>query len=92
MLAVLKCGATFLPLDPDLPSNFVGNILTEARVRLVLTTRNLSIEIAQIQEQSNSKLHSKLLFADEIIRNDTSSTEGTVSYYVLICSSFFFIQ
>ena len=36
-LAVLKCGATYVPLDPDYPRERLGFILLDARVRAVIT-------------------------------------------------------
>nr|BAV57443.1 NRPS (C-A-PCP-TE) [Streptomyces sp. SANK 60404] len=40
-LAVLKAGAAWLPLDPQYPADRLAHQLTDARVRTVLTTRDL---------------------------------------------------
>jgi iturin family lipopeptide synthetase A len=40
MLAVLQCGAAYLPLDPGLGPQRVGAVLAESGVRLMLTSEN----------------------------------------------------
>ncbi|MEP5767386.1 amino acid adenylation domain-containing protein, partial [Nisaea sp.] len=42
MLATLKTGAAYLPLDPDLPQDRLGYMLEEAEVALVLTREALA--------------------------------------------------
>ncbi|WP_461089341.1 amino acid adenylation domain-containing protein [Streptomyces incanus] len=37
LLAVLKAGAAYLPVDPDYPADRIGHLLTEARPALLLT-------------------------------------------------------
>ncbi|AUS81156.1 hypothetical protein C1701_25620 [Actinoalloteichus sp. AHMU CJ021] len=43
MLAVLKAGATFLPIDPDYPADRIAYILDDAEPALVLTTATLDL-------------------------------------------------
>ena len=38
ILATLKCGAAYLPLDPEVPSIRLAGLIADARPRLVLTT------------------------------------------------------
>ncbi|MBY4950020.1 AMP-binding protein, partial [Cupriavidus respiraculi] len=45
LLAVLKAGAAYLPLDPELPSHRLAHLLNDAKVRLVLTSRALADRI-----------------------------------------------
>ncbi|MFJ5122892.1 amino acid adenylation domain-containing protein [Kitasatospora sp. NPDC088548] len=42
LLAVLKSGAAYLPLDPDLPARRMSFMLADAEVPLLLTQRSLS--------------------------------------------------
>jgi amino acid adenylation domain-containing protein len=46
LLAVLKCGATYLPLDPALPRERVQFILEEADVKAVLTNEAEALRLA----------------------------------------------
>ncbi|MBY4950030.1 AMP-binding protein, partial [Cupriavidus respiraculi] len=41
LLAVLKAGAAYLPLDPELPSHRIAYLLDDARVSMILTTGDL---------------------------------------------------
>ncbi|HZF89351.1 amino acid adenylation domain-containing protein [Streptomyces sp.] len=42
LLAVLRTGAAFLPLDPEFPAERLGAVLAEAAPALVVTTRELA--------------------------------------------------
>ena len=42
MLAILKTGGAYLPLDPDLPAERLGYMIEEAKVGLVLSQRGLA--------------------------------------------------
>ncbi len=42
ILGVLKAGAAYLPVDPDLPAERIGHLLTDAEPALVITTAALS--------------------------------------------------
>ena len=43
VIAVLKCGAAYLPIDPQLPSERIKTLLNESKVKLILTNED-SIE------------------------------------------------
>ncbi|QUQ67483.1 non-ribosomal peptide synthetase [Kutzneria sp. CA-103260] len=45
MLAVLKAGATFLPIDPDYPADRISYILDDADPALVLTTATPDLDL-----------------------------------------------
>ncbi|GAA2515262.1 non-ribosomal peptide synthetase [Winogradskya humida] len=47
MLAVLKAGAAFLPLDPDLPTARLDYIVADANAALVLTLDDVSLDDAE---------------------------------------------
>jgi amino acid adenylation domain-containing protein len=46
LLAILKCGAAYLPLDPAYPAERVSFILRDTRARLVVTTAGVSPQVA----------------------------------------------
>ncbi|MER8033008.1 non-ribosomal peptide synthase/polyketide synthase [Streptomyces bauhiniae] len=48
ILAVLKSGAAYLPLDPDLPDTRLTGMLTDARPVLVLTTEDTTLPATDI--------------------------------------------
>jgi amino acid adenylation domain-containing protein len=48
ILAILKAGAAYLPLDPVYPTERVGFMLQDAAVRVVLTQRALADELAEL--------------------------------------------
>ncbi len=45
LLAILKCGAAYVPLDPDYPADRVAFILHDAGAKLLLTTAELAATI-----------------------------------------------
>ena len=45
LLAVLKAGGAYLPLDPDYPSERLGLMMEDSGVRVLLTTRGLSAHL-----------------------------------------------
>jgi amino acid adenylation domain-containing protein len=47
MLAVLKAGAAYLPLDPGYPADRIGYMLTDAQPAVVVTTASLAGTISQ---------------------------------------------
>lgn len=48
LLAVLKCGAAYLPLDPEWPPQRLAFILTDADTRLVLTQEKFTRHFADV--------------------------------------------
>jgi amino acid adenylation domain-containing protein/non-ribosomal peptide synthase protein (TIGR01720 family) len=71
ILAVLKAGATYIPLDPSLPSERLQFILQDAQVNLVILQSNLpfvyphqsihlDIDATKIQQHSEDNLDSKV--------------------------------
>ncbi|MET7613372.1 amino acid adenylation domain-containing protein, partial [Streptomyces seoulensis] len=48
ILAVLKSGAAYLPLDPDLPDTRLTGMLTDARPVLILTTESTTLPATDI--------------------------------------------
>lgn len=81
ILAVLKCGKTFVPIDTMLPSERISHILNECSIELVLVDNAVFSEVNTIQVQMNDiPNHSQY----EIIREEneiayilyTSGTTG----------------
>src|SRR6185436_18783478 len=46
LLAVLKAGGAFVPLDPDFPADRLGYMLAHSRARVLLTTATLEPALA----------------------------------------------
>ncbi|MBC7168887.1 amino acid adenylation domain-containing protein, partial [Phenylobacterium sp.] len=50
VLGVLKAGAAYLPLEPDLPAERLDFLLADARPRAVLTTRGLADRLSALAQ------------------------------------------
>ena len=51
VLAVLKAGAAYLPLDPGYPSSRIEFICSDSTARFIVTTRSLSHELPDIETE-----------------------------------------
>jgi len=40
MIAVMKAGAPYLPLDPDYPEERMGYICEDAKIKIIITDNN----------------------------------------------------
>lgn len=58
ILAILKTGCAFLPIDPDLPKDRIEYMLSNTKSKLLLTTENLKInsDITQINVNINNSI------------------------------------
>ncbi|KAK8018967.1 gramicidin S synthetase 1 [Apiospora marii] len=70
ILAILKCGGAFCPLNLDAPSERVGFILGDVKASIVLTTRALAPSI-----QPRDGVACKVLCVDELDLDAPSSVE-----------------
>lgn len=51
MLAVLKAGASYVPIDPHYPQERVAFILADAQVQLIITDQQLSLQLADAKRR-----------------------------------------
>ena len=64
MLAILKVGAAYVPIDPTYPSDRINDIIADSKVELILTEHNLNINIPNVnllyvdEKESYSKYNS----------------------------------
>src|SRR5262249_54360191 len=62
ILAILKAGGTYVPLDPDLPTDRIAYMIDDARVKCVVAQEQLAeraraasvVEVLLIDEESDS--------------------------------------
>src|SRR5262249_46663168 len=47
LLAVLKAGAAYVPLDPDYPPDRVAGILTDCKAGAIITSPDLAVKVAE---------------------------------------------
>ena len=55
MLAVLKAGMTYLPIDPQYPEKRIKYVLNDARVNFILTNTPVSLSISENRQVINLK-------------------------------------
>lgn len=60
LLAIMKCGAAYLPLDPNYPNERLDFMISDSEAKILITTAELSSKF----ETSASKLLIKDLFSD----------------------------
>jgi len=46
ILAVLKIGATYLPVDPTMPKDRINHMLSDSSAKLMLSTENIDLDIS----------------------------------------------
>jgi len=63
MLAVLKAGGCYVPLDPEHPNDRLTFILEDSNAKLVITTSELGVRLATAGE-SNSNVTGSLVYLD----------------------------
>ncbi len=49
LLGVLKAGAAYLPLDPELPTERTGFMISDARVAALLTAGDLAVDLPRVE-------------------------------------------
>ncbi|SDZ37957.1 amino acid adenylation domain-containing protein [Bacillus sp. 166amftsu] len=48
LIAILKSGCGFVPIDPAMPFQRMNKVLSESKAKLIISKRNLSVNISQI--------------------------------------------
>ncbi|MEW5931700.1 MAG: amino acid adenylation domain-containing protein, partial [Gemmatimonadota bacterium] len=80
MLAILRAGAAYLPIDPSTPDERIARILADAEVRLVLTQASLADRLAgfggEIVPLDGTPLPPAPSPARGVGENDTPEAEG----------------
>ncbi|WP_249255197.1 AMP-binding protein, partial [Xanthomonas translucens] len=76
LLAVVKAGAAYLPLDSDVPPARLDTMLADARPRVLLAHRETAALLAQCADR-----HSVLLDADAALWATTSTQAPTVALH-----------
>ncbi len=88
ILAVLKAGGTYLPLEPQAPVNRLKYMLTDSNTRILLTLASIFLEIENVVENSqNPGVRWWESFPGEIINiDDPGLHTGGASNLTCICS------
>ncbi|MDX3784786.1 AMP-binding protein, partial [Streptomyces europaeiscabiei] len=78
LLAVLKTGAAYLPIDPDYPADRIAYMLTDAAPTTVITTTNITHQLPVIQDDQHLLLDQLLpTLADTAGHNLTDQERTT---------------
>ncbi len=89
LLAIIKCGATYLPIDPEYPKDRIKYILNNSKAKLLLVNNNtinlvddeynkldISLSVIESLEYSSDSINSKCNFDDTMYMIYTSGTTG----------------
>jgi amino acid adenylation domain-containing protein len=83
ILAILKSGAAYVPIDPKYPAERIAYILQDSKAPLLLTQRAISGTLPPLE-------HSRTLYIDDVLTNstwrDASSTQPADLAYVIYTS------
>ncbi|MEU2340155.1 AMP-binding protein, partial [Streptomyces sp. NPDC013172] len=77
MLAVLKAGAAYLPVDPEYPAERIGFMLTDARVAVLVGTEDI------LDELPAGRVHSVALDDAQVVAQVSSMADGPLSVPLL---------
>ena len=65
LLATLKAGGAYLPLDPQHPASRLRHILEHSQCRLVLTTASFASKLNQVVEEMPEEARPSVVFLEE---------------------------
>lgn len=86
MLAVLKCGAAYLPIDPGHPADRVAYMMNDSEVKLLLTQEHLRDRV-QLDVRV-LELNDKSLYEDEGVElPDTAKDVSNLAYIIYTSGS-----
>jgi amino acid adenylation domain-containing protein len=78
LLAILKAGAAYLPLDPEYPTQRIQFMLSDSDARLLLTTSKIAKRLKLTGEDSNDADMVPLLFIDDAsVKADLATRPAT---------------
>ncbi|MEO1620639.1 MAG: condensation domain-containing protein [Cyanobacteria bacterium J06632_3] len=80
LLAILKVGATYVPLDPNHPAERTHYILKDAQIELLITTSTLA-------EQLATEISASLLYLDQTLDESKTVLEAQSSENILALSN-----
>ncbi|EED3499865.1 amino acid adenylation domain-containing protein, partial [Salmonella enterica subsp. enterica] len=66
MLAILKCGAVYVPMDPDYPQQRLEHIVSDTEAALILTLRH-TVEHQSVEKQKGLRLDSYQAFDNKFL-------------------------
>ncbi|MEQ9404347.1 MAG: amino acid adenylation domain-containing protein [Cyclobacteriaceae bacterium] len=72
MLAIMKLGGTYLPIDPSYPENRKCYILENSQANVLLTGSSMILDIVSMTEV----FEGSMLFVDDFLENPTTSKEN----------------
>ena len=85
VLAILKCGAAYLPLEPSYPEDRLAFMMTDAEVRVLVTARGLERRVPSMSDPLLVDEGSHL--AEDASRPSVPSASGDVAYVMYTSGS-----
>lgn len=86
ILAVLKAGGAYLPLDPNYPSERLAYILEDASPKVLLTQERLLTQLPQCKAKVLSLNQDRSLWADQSVENLANLVGPDTLAYVIYTS------
>ncbi|HEY4330848.1 MAG TPA: amino acid adenylation domain-containing protein, partial [Phycisphaerae bacterium] len=91
LLAILKCGAAYVPLDPDYPPERIEYIVQDAQAKALITTHDLAQTLNKIDAPIVllAEITSELTRADprRLNRRDTAASPDDTAYIIYTSGS-----
>lgn len=98
MLAVMKCGAAFIPMDPEYPADRIAYILSDSEGRYVITTKehltdypDRALDIEQLKASTPNTLSTTLCTGEDLAymiytSGSTGKPKGVMLQHKGICN------
>ncbi len=86
LLAIVKCGAIYVPLDPDYPSDRIGFMLEDSEARVIVTDRDFTASISEQPVDVVDLAQDHKVINRAATRNPTCEVGGEDLAYVMYTS------
>lgn len=86
MLAILKSGAAYLPIDPTYPENRINYIISDSNIDTLITSNNLNNEFIEVDNTITADLTNTDIFSNNNTENLSNINIPEDTAYVIYTS------